>query len=152
MSNFQADLVVNGWGISCETALIWVSLDHTCDKSTLVQVMAWCRQATSHYLGQCWSISMSPYGVTKPQWVKINHSWNYCSCIMDDINLHSSRCLSPTKNHQGKNPCIWDTTSIQPWYLISISPVVILYLLGICSLWFNAVRSVWLIVSGQPAR
>ena len=24
------------------------------DKSTLVQVMAWCRQATSHYLNQCW--------------------------------------------------------------------------------------------------
>ena len=23
------------------------------DKSTLVQVMAWCLQATSHYLGQC---------------------------------------------------------------------------------------------------
>ena len=27
------------------------------DKSTLVQVMAWCRQATSHYLSQCWPIS-----------------------------------------------------------------------------------------------
>ena len=26
----------------------------TDDKSTLVQVMAWCRQATSHYLSQCW--------------------------------------------------------------------------------------------------
>ena len=26
------------------------------DKSTLVQVMAWCRQATSHYLNQCWPI------------------------------------------------------------------------------------------------
>ena len=24
------------------------------DKSTLVQVMAWCRQAPSHYLNQCW--------------------------------------------------------------------------------------------------
>ena len=39
------------------------------DKSTLVQVMAWCRQATSHYLSQCWPRSMSPYGVTRPQWV-----------------------------------------------------------------------------------
>ena len=44
---FKLILVVNGWGISCGTALIWVSLDHTYDKSTLVQVMAWCRQATS---------------------------------------------------------------------------------------------------------
>ena len=32
--------------------------------------MAWCRQATSHYLSQCWPRSMSPYGVTRPQWVK----------------------------------------------------------------------------------
>ena len=40
------------------------------DKSTLVQVIAWCRQATSHYLSQCWPRSLSPYGVTRPQWVK----------------------------------------------------------------------------------
>ena len=45
-------------------------LDLTDDESTLVQVMAWCRQATSHYLSQCWPIPMSPYGVTMPQWVK----------------------------------------------------------------------------------
>ena len=62
-------LVVNGWGISCETALIWVSLDHTYDMSTLVQVMAWCRQATSHYLSQCWPRSLPPYGIIRPQWV-----------------------------------------------------------------------------------
>ena len=31
--------------------------------------MAWCRQATSHYLSQCWPRSMSPYGITRPQWV-----------------------------------------------------------------------------------
>ena len=34
------------------------------DDSTLVQVMAWCRQATSHYMSQCWPRSMSPYGVS----------------------------------------------------------------------------------------
>ena len=45
--------------------------DFTDDNWTLVQVMAWCRQATSHYLSQCWSRSMSPYGITRPQWVKI---------------------------------------------------------------------------------
>ena len=31
--------------------------------------MAWCRQAPSHYLKQCWPRSMSPYGITRPQWV-----------------------------------------------------------------------------------
>ena len=45
----------------------------TVDKSTLVQVMAWCRQATSHYLNQCWPRSPTPYGVTRPQWV--NSLW-----------------------------------------------------------------------------
>ena len=35
----------------------------------LVQVMAWCRQATSHYLSQRWSRTGSPYGVTRPQWL-----------------------------------------------------------------------------------
>ena len=64
---FKLILVVNGRGISCETALIWVSLDHTYDKSTLVQVMAWCHQATSHYLSQCWARSLSPCGVSRPQ-------------------------------------------------------------------------------------
>ena len=64
--------MIDGWGISREIALIWMSLDFTDDQSTLVRVMAWCRQATSHYLSQCWPRSLSPYGVTKPQWVKIS--------------------------------------------------------------------------------
>ena len=58
-------LVIDGSGISREIALIWISLDFTDDQSTLVQVMAWCRQATSHYLSQCWPRSLSPYGVTR---------------------------------------------------------------------------------------
>ena len=59
-------LVIDGWGIPCEIALIWMSLDFTDDQSTLVQVMAWCRQATSHYLSQCWPRSLLPNGVTRP--------------------------------------------------------------------------------------
>ena len=59
-------------GISRKIALRWTLLDLSNDKSTLVQVMAWCRQATSHYLNlsQCWPRSQSPYGGTRPQWVK----------------------------------------------------------------------------------
>ena len=66
---FQIISVVDGWAISCEVALRWMSLDLTDDKSTLVQVMAWCRQATCHYLSQCYPRALSPYGVTRPQWV-----------------------------------------------------------------------------------
>ena len=43
------------------------------DKSTFVQVMAWCRQATSHYLHQCRPTSMSQHGITRPQWVNLSH-------------------------------------------------------------------------------
>ena len=67
---FKRILAIDGWGISCEIALVWMPMDFTDDQSTLVQVMVWCRQATSHYLSQCWPSSMSPYGVTRPQWIK----------------------------------------------------------------------------------
>ena len=66
---FQLILVIDGWSISCKIVLKWMSMDLTDGKSTLVQVMAWCRQATRHYLSQCWPRSLSPYGVIRPQWV-----------------------------------------------------------------------------------
>ena len=68
---FKQILVIDGWGISCKIALIWMSLDLTDDQSTLVQVMAWCHQATSHYLSQSWLRSLLPFGVTRPQGVNM---------------------------------------------------------------------------------
>ena len=65
---FKLIWLINGCGFSCEIAHRSVHL--TDDKSTLVYVMAWCRQATSHYLSQCWPRSLTPCGVTRPQWVK----------------------------------------------------------------------------------
>ena len=56
--------------------------NHTNKKSILVQVMAWCRQATSHYLGQCWPSSLSPHGVTRPQWVNRKcQDYAYIKCF-----------------------------------------------------------------------
>ena len=49
---FKLILVTNGCDISSEIALRLTSLDLSDDKSTLVQVMALCHQATSHYLNQ----------------------------------------------------------------------------------------------------
>ena len=43
--------------------------DHTDDKSILVQATTSCRQATSHYLKQCWLIFVTPYSVTRPHWL-----------------------------------------------------------------------------------
>ena len=38
-------------------------------RPALVQVMAWCFQATTHYLNLCWPRSVLPYDVTGSQWV-----------------------------------------------------------------------------------
>ena len=80
---FKQILVIDGWGISYEISLIWMSLGFTGDKSTLVQVMAWCHQASSHYLSQCWLSPLSPYGVTRRQWVKMAYM-----IFWDIIALH----------------------------------------------------------------
>ena len=50
----------------CEIALRWEPQNSIKNKSTLVQVMAWCHQVTSHNL---WFRFMSPYCVNMPQWV-----------------------------------------------------------------------------------
>ena len=75
--------MTGGYDIRSEVSLRWTSLDLNGDKSTLVQVMAWCRQATSHYLNQCWLRCLPPYGVTRPQWVQSfwlsDNTWRYRS-------------------------------------------------------------------------
>ena len=81
----KLNLVNGGWGISYEIALRWMPQYLTDDKSTLVKVMAWCRQATSHYLSQCWPRSMSPYGVIRPQWVNISWHWNHRVVMMPTL-------------------------------------------------------------------
>ena len=63
---FKPITEIDGWDTCCEIALRRMSLDLTDDKSTLVQVMAWCRQATSHYMSPGWPSFLSPYGVTRP--------------------------------------------------------------------------------------
>ena len=82
---------------------------NTFDYSTLVQVMACCHQAASHYLyqfwsrstshdlGQCWPRSVSLYDITKPQWVnliKIPYTSHHCgrairclSCILQKLTM-----------------------------------------------------------------
>ena len=86
-----------GW----EIPLRWMPLDLTDDKSTLVQVMAWCRQATSHYLSQCWPRSTSLNGVTRPQWV--NHIPQGCFTgtvvlVQSARNAHL-KCMSKIDNY-----------------------------------------------------
>ena len=64
MARFQ----LTHWSLRDLSDLRWMPWDLT-DRSTLVQVMAWGCQATSHYLNWCLPRSVSTYGVTTPQWV-----------------------------------------------------------------------------------
>ena len=95
--------MTDGCDISSKIAVRWISLDLSDDKSTLVQVMAWCHQVTSHYMNQCWPRSLPLYGVTRPQWVKclllnpITYQWpsarlQYLQCISngDTAVLHQA--------------------------------------------------------------
>ena len=78
-------------------------LDLTDDYSTLVQVMAWCRQAISHYLRQCWPRSISPYGVSKPQCV---HNYQ----VDNHHRLPGPFCLSPIAPSACMKADIWTYT------------------------------------------
>ena len=93
LMSLKLNLVIDGWGFFCETALRWMSLDLTDDKSTLVQVMAWCHQATSHYMSQCWLRSLSPYGITRPEWVN-TELWNGIKYIYVSLTHWSQGDLS----------------------------------------------------------
>ena len=110
---FKQIWVIGGWGISCEIALVWMSLDFTDDQSTLVQVIAWCRQATSHYLSQCWHRSMSPYGVTRPQWV-INIRPQGTNCNKIRTQNHS---INNDKNAFENVICWMSAILIRPQYV-----------------------------------
>ena len=79
---FNLVLLIGIFRSSHDNALQWMPQDVTDDESTLVQVMAWCHQATSHYLSQCWLSSLSPYAIVRPQWVKIRStSSRFLSCL-----------------------------------------------------------------------
>ena len=99
-------LIIVGLVISCDIALRLMSWSLTYDKSTLVQVIAWCCQATSHYLSLCWPRLMSPYGVNRPQWVIV--------CNVSPVNLSWSKIIyvnsKPFVNNNFKKKKKWDQT------------------------------------------
>ena len=65
--------------------------------------MAWCRQATSHYLNQRWSRSLSPYNDTRPHCVNIgNHGDSGCLIILrillvDNMLIDGKYCYDGTR-------------------------------------------------------
>ena len=65
-----------------------MSLDLNDDKATLVQVMAWCYQATSHYLSQCWPRFMLSYAVTSHNELTDTRSIPYMLMPWFHVNIH----------------------------------------------------------------
>ena len=92
-------------------------LDLTDDYSALIQVMAWSHQVTSHYRSQCWPRSMSPYGISKLQWVKCN--WKPCGKYLYLYCFNGRKCdwLHPISAER--------KLSISPWLLL----ILFIYLL-----------------------
>ena len=90
-----------------------MAMDFSYGKSTLVQVMAWCRQATSHYLSQCWPWSLSSYGVIRQQLVK----WYEHTVNPNLFFSHWSESISNCKSSPIFLWCwlIWNAWNI--WFL-----------------------------------
>ena len=74
-SNFKSITVKpienSSLGTGREIAFSWCLQNLNDEKSTLVQVIAWCCQTISYmyYLSKCWPRSMSTYCITGPLWV-----------------------------------------------------------------------------------
>ena len=96
---------------------------------TLVQIMACCCQAmaTSHFLGQCSPISMSPYGITRPQWVNklsllslpkffvnIFQAW-YHKMLLLPRKYISKYCLQSSNYFHQTSICHKLITSVSLW-------------------------------------
>ena len=91
--------MIDGWSISCKVVLKWMPINLIDGKSTLVEVMAWCRQATSHYLSLCWPRSQLPYGVIRPQWV--NDTAEPCyNMVYHDVILQEHMAMISTGNRR----------------------------------------------------
>ena len=73
--DFKCVLVIISMDISSAIAFRWMAQDLTDDKSALIQVLAWCCQARSHYMNQCWLRSMMLYDDTRSQWVTPIEIW-----------------------------------------------------------------------------
>ena len=101
--------------------------------------MAWCRQATSHGLNQCWPRSMSPNAITRSQWVNCgiyiagSITW-WIKILTNHINiqhfgvLHTDSGISKIPCHQFCNPKLLHTIPVMryDWFGYASSYVLVL--------------------------
>ena len=58
----------------CKSGLEWIPIGPNIVKPTLVHVMAWCQQTTSHHLGRCWPRFLLMI------FIMILFTWHYPGC------------------------------------------------------------------------
>ena len=69
----------------------------------ITHALTWCCQATIHYLNQCSPRSLSPYGVTRPEWVNevfwevyLPDSSNISQSMTPCMAAHDSAAFNPS--------------------------------------------------------
>ena len=121
-SNFKSmifTLIIQGssLGIHLEIDLKWMPKNLTIEESTLFQVMTWCRQATSHFLSQCWPRSVLPYDITRSQWV-----WHiYHTIVLSKYHIRGivSGRISCFWFLVGPYVCVRIVVSISGWFSVT---------------------------------
>ena len=111
---FKCIVVIISISISSTTDFRWMVQDSADDKSTLVQVMAWCHQAPSHYLNQCWPRSLSPIGklsccsgLKSRSW-NLVAQWHHRSQDLMDYNTEGMLC----SHSSGNSIMVWCSSVI----------------------------------------
>ena len=109
--------------------------DLTDDKSTLVQVMACCRQATSHYPSQYWPRSLSPHGVTRPQCAKISDIFlksQWVNLLLPSDAIWHQDILVNIGSGNGLSPVQWKAIT---WIIVDLLSIWPYKKINFCKIW-----------------
>ena len=138
--------------ISGKLAQWWLSQNIPNAKSTLVQVMAWCCQATSHYISSTWAnvdqdlchhtASLHPNELTTPQTLNCLDGTQKNICFFFFISHHSNGVGSQNPSSGKTRTCLSCTyllfnldcslSNTRKWYWIKRRQVVSFWWLGAC--------------------
>ena len=103
--NFQThvmDLIHEHFLWNCSQVNAMITFN---DKSTLVHVTAWCCQAASHCLSQCWPKYMSPYGSLGHNGITFYSTWlQAASPTMQPTKMAWQKTVTLT---QYRLECMW---------------------------------------------
>ena len=91
---FKCNIIIDILNISSWILYRQIPQVHVVHKSTLVQVMVWCHQATNHYLSQCWPRSMSAI------WVHLATIISFLICVKwgNWVNISSGNNFLPAQS------------------------------------------------------